>query len=871
MTLFRVLYRLLLTLMPREFRVPHGAEALGMAAARVREERYLRRLARAVRELLDLLLAIPAVRRELSLAARLDQEPRRPSSLNAVVFEAKQALRAVGRSRLTTGVAVLALGASIGMSTASFSIADRILFRPLPYPASDRLVEIAFTSPAIGSLSLAGAEVAGARAATNVLEQVEGYRLGGTAMRMDGPEPERLQVATVTPGFLPLLGAPVMGEGFSAAHAAGDGAPVALVMHDYWRTRMGGDPRVIGTLMRLDNQPPLRILGIVDESFAFPTTRRSALPDILRPLPDSRLLGRGRYAHGIGRLKEGVPASAVAEAVPIDPAMRRREGLAIVARPLGEVLAYRARDGLLMLLAGLVGLLAVGVLDVSSLLLVQAAGREREIVTRRALGASTGRIARQLLLEGLTVAALSGAVGLVVARLGSAALLQLVPPELQVLNAGMIGIDARTLIFSSAIVLVSALAFGLAPLLHLRRVHASALRAAGAQTSGRALRQIQGVLVSGQLAGAVALSILGVLLIASFLRVIHAPLGFDAERLAYVSVSLPRALAATSAELYGEALGRIRSIPDIEAAALIDLPALQGTVRGTPLGPVGRDLPSSDRLVSDTQLEVTPEYFATAGLRILDGRGFMADDTPASRVVIVNEKLARAWFPGERAVGQRLAFGDNAPYTIIGVVESARHFLLKEEPLAEVFLLMNPARRSAPTFVVRAADPEAVTASIVAGIRTAAPGIAITDVQTGAGAVSDAAQAERFYAVLMSVITATGLALAAIGLYGMLSWTVRTRRRELGLRAALGADRARLALTILAQGVPLVVAGLAAGALLGWWGTRLVRAQLYEVQPSDPGLWTAALAAVVLAAALAMAGPSRRALKTAPADALREE
>ena len=239
MTVFRTIFRLLLVLMPHEFRVRHGGEALQMAVARVREERHVRRLSRAARELLDLLLAVPAVRRELALAARDDREPGRPSSFNAVVFEVRQALRVVRRSRLTTSTAVLALGASIGMSTAVFSIADRILFRPLPYPAADRLVEIVFTSPTIGSLSLAGAEVAGARAATSVLEQVEGYRLGGTAMRMDGPEPERLQVATVTPGFLPLLGAQIMGEGLSPAHAAGEGAPVALVMHDYWRTRMG--------------------------------------------------------------------------------------------------------------------------------------------------------------------------------------------------------------------------------------------------------------------------------------------------------------------------------------------------------------------------------------------------------------------------------------------------------------------------------------------------------------------------------------------------------------------------------------------------------------------------------------------------------
>jgi putative ABC transport system permease protein len=237
----------------------------------------------------------------------------------------------------------------------------------------------------------------------------------------------------------------------------------------------------------------------------------------------------------------------------------------------------------------------------------------------------------------------------------------------------------------------------------------------------------------------------------------------------------------------------------------------------------------------------------------------------------VNQKLAKAWFPGESAVGQRLASPDGSRLTIIGVVQDARHFLLKEEPLEEVFLLMNSARGGAPSFVVRAGDPAAVTPGVVAALRTLEPRIAVTDVETGAGAVSRAAQAERFYAVLLSIVTATGLALAALGLYGMLSWSVGSRRRELALRAALGAEPRALALTIVRQAAPLVAAGALAGALLGWWGTRLVRTLLYEVEPADPAIWLAVVSLVAMVSAIAIAGPSRRALRTAPADALREE
>jgi putative ABC transport system permease protein len=480
MTWFLFLYRSLLALMPPAFRARHGADALRMAAARVREETAARRVARAVRELADLLLAIPAVRREF---ARADAGPARSTPLlGGLLFETRQAFRAIRRSRLTTAVAVLVLGVSIGMSTAVFSIADRVLFRPLPYPAADRLVEFLFTSPTITGLSLSGAEFAAAREAAGVFEQVEAYRLGATALRLDGPEPERLNVAYVTPGFLPLLGGRVIGSGFSAEDAAGDAAPVALLAYDYWRSRLGADERAIGALMALDGEPPLRIVGVVDESFAFPTTRRSALPDVLRPLSDNRLRESGRYARGIGRLRDGVPPSAVTDAVPVDPPLRGRAGLAITATPIGELLAYGARNGLFMLLAGVVALLAVGVLDVSGLLVVQAAGREREIVTRRALGAGTGRIARQLLLEGAAIALLSGALGLLVARFGFDALARMVPPQLQVLHAADVDLDARALVFAAAVALVSACLFGLAPLLHLARVGLSTLRAGAGQT-----------------------------------------------------------------------------------------------------------------------------------------------------------------------------------------------------------------------------------------------------------------------------------------------------------------------------------------------------------------------------------------------------
>jgi ABC-type antimicrobial peptide transport system permease subunit len=298
---------------------------------------------------------------------------------------------------------------------------------------------------------------------------------------------------------------------------------------------------------------------------------------------------------------------------------------------------------------------------------------------------------------------------------------------------------------------------------------------------------------------------------------------------------------------------------------------MRGTIRGNTLGPDSGPIPASDRPMSDTQLVITPEYFRTAGLDIIDGRAFTDADAPnASTLAIVNQTLARSWFPNGRAVGRRLV-SPMESRTIIGVVEDARHFRLKEEPLAEIFLPMNPAQPMlSATFVVRAADPDAVIAGVVAAVRSLAPTLPIADVETGAAAVSRAAGAERFYAVLISVITATGLVLAAVGLFGVLSWSVASRRRELALRAALGADPARLAGAIAREAVPLILVGALAGVITGSWGARFARSLLYEVGPSDPEIWVGVAAVIVLAVTLAIAGPSRRALKTSPADALRE-
>lgn len=791
--------------------------------------------------------------------------------MNSLAFEMKQAARTIGRSPSTSALAVAILALTIAFSTAVFSVADGVLFKPLPYPSPDRLVELRLTTPRIANgIPLTGRELDSARAASGLIEQAEAFNISGVVSRIDGPEPERLRAGRVTPGLLPMLGARMIGQGFSAEHTAGQGADVTVLTYDYWATRMGADPSVVGTLLRIDGEPPLRILGVIDAAFVFPWHSRSASPQILRPLPDAWLEDDGRAARTIARLAPGVSAEAAASAVPVDGPAGLRKVAKIVAMPLHERLAYSARDGLVMLFLGVLALLFIGMLDVAGLLLVRATSREREIATRRALGATSAQIGRQLLFEALMVAAAGGALGLVVAQTTFGSLLHLVPEQFRFLQPT--GVDTRAMLFAAGAAVITAILFGLTPLVHLRRVSGVALRAGHGQTQGRSIRRISSAVVAGQIATTVALLILCTLLVSSFVRLRNAPTGFDAEQLAYISVTPPPSMLPERGDFYRNALERLGSIQGVESVALLNVPALRNTIRNTSFAPAGRPQPESSGLFSESELVVSPGYFHTAGLRLIDGRPFSEDDErPSSSVAIVNETLARTWFPGERAVGQQLVDGKDRR-TIVGVVEDARHFSLKEEPIAEIFLPPDPASPIyGGTFVIRAEDPQRAITPAVAAIRALAPTLPITSAETGETAISRSAEAERFYAELLAICAAAGVTLAIVGLYGMLSWSVGSRRRELGVRSALGAGRRNLAWSIAREAVPIIAVGGSLGALLGWWGARLAVSLLYEVTPTDLTAWTAALAIALVSSAIAIAIPCRRAFLTNPVEALRLE
>lgn len=782
------------------------------------------------------------------------------------------ALRVLWRNRRTSAVAIMTLAFGIAFAVAVFSVADRVLFRPLPYPHPEQLVELRLTGLPMGRLPLSARELSGARSAA-IFQAAEGYDMGREMTRVDGAQPERLQAAAVTAGLLDLLGARIAhGRGFAAGDALDGAEPVAILAHPMWRTRFGGDPSVVGSLMRFDEGPPIRIVGILGDGFVFPTPIVRLTPDLMLPIPNGRMNSDGRWLTVIARLRPPADATAADGLVPVDTPPAGTT-LRVEARRLDDALGYGARRGLVGLFAAAVVLLLIGGFDVAGLLLAHSTTRDREIVTRRALGASTWRLTRQLVTEGAVIAVVSGATGLLGAFWLFDYLMALVPPDLQLIHPA--GIDARAAAFAMGTSMTLAVIFGLAPLVHLRKVHVTgaAVLRSGATHGGTAVRRMASMLVCAQIAAAVVLVVVGGLLVTSFWRVSTVNTGMETRELALLRSELPAAMRREAGLVYPAALTQLQRIPGVTSVALIDSSLFELSYRRTRLRPLGRTVPPAAGPISDVQSSVTPGYFAVAGIPIVAGRGFSDADAHADSapVAIVSQAVAERWWPGLSPIGQQIAWRQETK-VVVGVVEDVRQVSPRMPPPGEIYIPLTPANMPmAATVLVRTSRPSSVVPQSVTVMRTLAPGVAILSAAPADDRVAAALVEDRFYAVLFGLVACAGLVLGALGAYGMIDWSIARRRREMGLRAALGATPRALAIVAGRQLVVTSVWGTAAGLFVAAWATRLVQALLFEVEPGSLPVWVAAVAVVAVTVCAALALPVRRVIHCSPAEALREE
>jgi predicted permease len=794
------------------------------------------------------------------------------------------AVRRLAHAPGFSAVAIATLALGIGANSAIFSVINAVLLRPLPYPDAGRLVMVSGTwkgSPVVMSPQNF-LDVEAAATSFTGLAATDG---GGVTLTGRGA-PARLEGAQVSAGFFDVLGArPRLGRGFLAGENEPGRTKVVVLGEALWRQRFAGDPGVVGRTIQLDREPHL-VVGVASAALRYPEGA-----ELWRPLEYDgvfRTQSRGAwYLTVIGRLKDGVAVeSARQEVAGIAARLARQypdhnEGAGATVRPLHEALVGPSRAALLVLL-GAVGLvLLIACVNVANLLLARAAARESELAVRAALGAGRGRLARQLLTESLVLATAGGLAGVALASASLGALLALRPegvPRLAEVN-----IDRTVLLFAAVVSLATGLLFGAFPAVQAtRRAAAPALREGGRGVAGGGQR-LRGGLVVAQIALAMMLLAGAGLLIRSFDRLRRVDPGFRADHALSFRLALPDSAYAEEARravLLASLVERLEALPGVQSAgAVMGLPlgglaySLSFEVAGRPLLPLAQHPTLQVRVA-------TPGYFRTMGIPLRRGRALLPSDTAESApVVVLSESAVRRFFPNEEPLGQRITIGWRRPEgrppaggEIVGIVADVRGQGLDREHAPEVYLPHAQLPAQAMDVVLRTTvDPMSLTPAVQRAVGELDPELPVARLQTLDAVVARSVSEPRFYMVLLAAFAAMAVSLAALGIFGVMSYRVAQRAREIGIRVALGADPRDVRGMVLRHALALTLAGVGLGLAGAAALSRVMASLLFQLSPTDPATLAGVAAALTAVAVLASDLPARRATRVDPLEALRSE
>jgi len=787
--------------------------------------------------------------------------------------DARYALRQLRKAPGFTFVAVLTLALGVGATTAMFSVVNGVLLRPLPYPDSDALVRVHEIVPQYGLFSVAPASFLDWRQQNSVFDHVAAYTT--TSATLAGPSgPERIQGMQVSWDLFPLLRVPPqLGTTFTAEQDK-PGAPAVVVLsHSMWQQRFGGDPGVIGRSITL-NGVPVTIIGVMPAEFYFPTRT----PEFWRPLalnPANASRG-GHFLGVVARMKPGVTLDragvemkAIAERLATQyPESSANESAKVVL--LQEQIVGAIRPALLTLFGAVGVVVLIACANVANLLLVRASVREKEIAIRTALGADRRRLVIQMLSESLVLAALGGGLGL---GLGYLAL-----TPIQTLSAGSIPrvadvrIDSTVLAFAALASILTGVIFGLAPAWQASRSGVAGVLKEGGRSSttagGRWVR-------SGLLVAEVALSIVlltgAVLLLRSFDKLVNVDPGFDPERVLVFQVSLPGASYATPEThhtFFNRLLEKLEALPGVQAAAVVQTLPMRGgyflsfDVRGRAPAKPGEGASAHYRAIG-------PRYFETLSVPLVRGRAFTAADSDRGQhVAIVDEAFVKKYFPNEDPIGQGLDIGNGTQgfYDIVGVVGNMRYDGLDATADPTMYVPMMQDDFSTMWVLARGkgGDPAALAGPVRQAVREIDAALPAYSLSPLATIVSDSVAQRRFSMLLLALFAAVALFLAAVGLYGVVAYTVSQRTREIGLRMAIGARPAQVLAMVVGGGMLLALIGVAVGIAAALALSRIVRTMLFEIEPSDPVSYLATAAVLLVVAVLACYVPARRAMRVDP-------
>ena len=802
--------------------------------------------------------------------------------MEGVWKDASYGFRVLLKSPAFSLVAVATLALGIGANTAIFSVVNAVLLRPLPYQQPERIMALQSANPQSNQGGFGGsapADFVDWRAQSRTFEKLAAYTGGGLTLQ-SADRTEVIPGSQVTEDFFPVFRvAPLLGRTFSADEFLSGSPKVAVLSHRAWRNRFGGDPGIIDKTLTLA-KGSVTVIGVMPPDFKFPY-----YAEVWKPFAhdDGQFRLRAtRYLEVVGRLADGeTEASAAAEMGAIAGRLeaehpKDNKGWTVRLLPLRERLVKDARPALLVLLGAVGCVLLIACANVANLLLARAAGRRGEMAVRLALGATRGRLIRQLLAESVVLALLGGAAGLLLAAWGVESLVALLPADRAAYQfAGEVRLDASVLLFTVTVSLLTGILFGLAPGWQATRADlAGGLKEGGRGFEGRA--RARGVLIVAETALALVLLVGAGLLLRSFSRLLDDSPGYDPRGLIMMPVNAPLPANAPSrqkAMFYREVMGRVAQAPGVASVALTSYSTFGGL--GFPFNLEGQPLPNGDVTVKYSS--VSPNFFRALGVPLKAGREFADQDTDQTPLVfMVNQALARQFFAGGDPVGRRISLSYlNARLTgeIVGVAGDVR----QDEPGSATQPEVYAAAAQLPWFghhlVIRsaAADPLAVVKDVNRAIRTVDPNQSLGKPVVVTERLSQEVAEPRLYATLLGLFALVALLLAAVGMYGVMAYSVAQRTREVGIRMALGAQGRDVVGLIVGQGMKLTAAGVAVGLTGALALSRVVSGLLYGVSATDP-LTFGGVGALLLAVALvACYLPARRATKVDPLVALRQE
>ena len=817
----------------------------------------------------------------------------------------RHALRAMRAQPGFAAVSIATLALSIGATTAIFSVIDGVLLRATPVADLQRLVMVWQTDRHTGTTREPASipDYLDLRRQARTLSAAEGLIGGEVNYATPQGEPERLATLTVSHGLLPMLGiAPVAGRTFTPGEDRAGGPRVALVSESLWARSLGGSADVLGRTIHLDEQAytvvgvmpdradfgMLQILDAADYSRGYADRGDRAAADLWLPLqPDVEALPRSTHPLlVVGRLAPGASVAAAQDelarlAAGLEKAYPENDGRGAFVEPLDRVVFGASRPALLLLWGAVCLVLLIGCANVANLLLVRGRARAREVAVRRALGAGVRRLARQFLVETLLMTLSGAALGVVLARVALQALLAIAPPAVPRLEA--VSLDLRVLGLTLVLAVLTGLVFGLVPLVQAWRLDLQAtLKSEGGHggSAGRGRRLANRALATAELALAVVLVIGATLLARSFAGIMQVDTGFRAGGVVKAEYQLPDSRYPFTfaqwpdlPEIQGftaRLLSRAAGLPGVEAAA----------VSGThPLDPgytnsfeiVGREA-ESQTFPELSIRSVSPGYFRVTGLPLVRGRLLSDGDTSASPPAIaINAAAAARFFEGRQAVGARIRFW-GVTWTVVGVVGNEKfRGITAGDPLAAYApIAQSPTRGSGVLLVRTAGSPAPLLPALRAVVGEIDPALAVFGVEPLEATVRRSVGTERFAMILLSLLSGLALTLAVIGVHGVLSYAVADRRRELGVRAALGAGRGRLMRMVAGEGLVVAAAGIGAGVAAALVASRALASLLFGVSSTDPWTYAAVAAALTAVALAATVLPARRAASVDPGALLRE-